>query len=243
MHDRRFHFLLALPAGFFLLWLVLTGILLNHSHDLALDQRPLPNALLFLLDTEPPTQTRHWPQTQDQALNLIENELFWHARKLGTFHSPEVYATDYGWLIFDTHTLLVLDMDGLEIARLAPPVSSPKLVSISPIRFNDDTQCLELSPSFSEWMKCTNIQVQQQQPNPPASGATSIALNQWKLQYHLSWEQLILKLHNFSALGSYGKWVLDAAAVFLIAMLFTGLMIRRRMYMHQSARKPSTKHS
>ncbi len=225
MTRRQLHRILAPMSALFLIWLLFSGLLLNHSAQLKLDTRPVPDPLLFLLEASSPAQTKHW-RLEGAVLSEIEGQLYWQDRALGHFTPRQITPSPFGWILLGENAIRLLDPDGLEIATLSTPVSHTTLISTHPIQIQGKNgECWSVNEALTGWQPC------QQPPMtiqaiPAQPGATSEALAQWKKQHHLTWETLIHKLHSGQVLGEIGMWLWDALAIILTLMIFSGLGMR-----------------
>ena len=235
MIIRKIHIFLAPITILILMWLIISGVLLNHSVHLKLDKKPLPDILLFSFNVAPPENVKHW-KLDDAHLVQIDEQYYWKNRKLDIDALQAVYPTNYGWILLGTHQLWLVDSDGLEIATLSLPETDISLISTEPVKVQNTLHCWELSASLSDW---TNCQVPSGVPPRQISanqGSTPQAIAQWKVDHHLTWEQFLLRVHSGKIFGAWGLWFLDGFALLLIGMIWSGFRLYR-----QQAKRPRAK--
>ncbi|SIO10264.1 PepSY-associated TM region [Sulfurivirga caldicuralii] len=233
MKWRRFHHALALTGAIILLFLTGTGLLLNHSHDLKLDQRLLPNAIAtYLMDAQHPHIRQSWMLAKTPIVSTDAGSLV-SPHWLEEITRISVYTLSIGWLVVAGEKLFLYDKNGALITQLGKPPG--QLAEAWPITFDDEkTGCSQLDMATLQWHPCSRPPVASTLPLPAQASASLMAREQvlqaWKRAQHLSWETLLLKLHNGTLFGRAGPWLLDAFGLLIIAMILSGLALRRRKH-------------
>ncbi|MBK1835341.1 PepSY domain-containing protein [Roseibacillus ishigakijimensis] len=235
---RRYHRWLggALALPFF--WLCLTGLVLNHTTELKLDQRFLRSPLLtgFYLDIPPLSSgrtlavgSRHisqWGDTLflDEAILPLDGTLV-GAVPLG----PHLLlATRENLYLLDANGQLIdsLGEASLPETPLLALQSHPRpLLQTATGLYQFDADLLDFPPA------------NEKSPLPPAPWQKFTALPDSDLPHRLqaslaaqtpvSYYRVLLDLHNFSFLGGGGKFLLTLSTLALLALAASGLGLFR----------------
>jgi len=240
---------------FFCLWLILlaiTGILLNHTEDLSLNQRPIQSHwLLDWHDITVPDHALSFMISKEKTMTQIENIVFLNDQTITESSDPIIGSITIDHLempmmviAFNTH-LERLTEDGEKIDTLPLDFSAKKIGLFNDNKGNS-TCIIETSDGnylysqdFTEWKSM------QQSPSthlekapfpvilPAIHWSHSISLTDEQLQKvqkqyrqtQLSWEKVILSLHNGYFFGSIGKWLTDLWGIFALLISITGLYL------------------
>lgn len=233
MWHRR----LGLGAAVFLIFLVVSGLLLNHSHRLGLDQSYVQSSwLLDWYGVQSPGETRgvalgtHW-------LSELDGRIYFDARELtgvrGELHGAVLLGDGIAAAVGDEAWLLTPAGDVIE--RLGKSHGVPdglrvlgvdraaRLVAQTAHGFyladGELSQWRRVAPRPAVWGRPVVV--------PPALRTELIR------QYRgrgLSVERLLLDLHAGRLLGVFGVWLVDLTAVVCLGLAVSGLWLwsRRR---------------
>lgn len=226
----RWHRRIGVSAALFLLWLVISGLLLNHTEHLDLDKRKLHSAALahwYHLDTNSPQVYyplgSHWVAETQEAILLDGAPLAsasTHAKLIGTAQIPPLFA------VATDKELLLLSEQGQLIDRLAADT-----LPISPITqigqacggitlTNGQKQFVTLDGL--DWQDCT-----EQLTATPVKQLNATQLDQ--LVPGVSLEKIILDLHTGHFFGTLGVWFVDMIALCLSLLALSGLWLFVKM--------------
>lgn len=223
-----------LVAALFVALLASSGIVLNHTEDLALDSRYVQNQ--WLLD-------RYGIQVPDSALTAVTR----HGRL--TLLGTKLYFNDqplegefdvfYGAVAKDGLLVAAIDSDLLlltaqgeymerlskgdgapgEVERLGLDKDGQLIVSTESGLYRSDAQLLDWQPwSGDEASLIWNA------PQPIA-GSDIASLQSDYLGRILPWERVMLDLHSGRLLGRFGPWLMDAAAMLMLFLAGSGVFI------------------
>lgn len=230
---RRLHQALAYLVGVGLILLALTGFLLNHTQDFGLDS-PVKQTWLNDWYQVPSVEIKQSVQLNQARLTQINDQWFWQTQPLPfKLAQANIYQSDtWVYLLNDTQlTLLTSDGDWVETLPL------PDAFSLS-LHFpvNDQLAKLETRQglwqltSELEWQMLTNDSTSQ-----PLQRQTSMPLpkDQYQaLMAHfpspLTYEKVVLELHNFWFFGPIGPWLLDGLTLLILLMVFSGWVLKKK---------------
>lgn len=231
----RWHRRIGVAAAIFVVMLVATGIAINHSSDLGLDEKPLKQAWLLNHYGIPTPVLRSFPLNSlavgDAWLSQLGDGLYLAEKKIGSCASellgavslPEVIAvlctgrlqlfTRSGEKLDDISESLGLpsEVDAIAVNPQAVLLRTPSAV----LAFDSRTLMFSaIGVSDVEWAGAALA--------PPALQRGLFA------QYHgsgLSWERLLLDLHSGRLFGSAGVFVVDLAAIALLLIALSGVWV------------------
>lgn len=226
----RWHRRIGIVSALFVLLLAVTGILLNHTHELGLDRKPLENTALRSLYGAVPDAA-----PQGLVHGLAAGELYAAGgrlrvgdRDLGDCpqlvgvveRADQVLAVCSNRLWLLTPDGEVIDQadsvrgvpDGLSAVAEA---QGQVLLKQGGQSFAVDLGDLSLKPSLAgdavDWSGAPA-------PAPAADAAD------------LDWEQVLLDLHSGRLFGAWGVWLMDAMAFLFIVLAVSGLFMARRRH-------------
>lgn len=224
---RRSHRWLGVGLALPLVLLAVTGVLLNHSDDLGLDQRFATQpwlAGLYGIDPKVPDSGyrigEHW-------VSHARDTLFLDGRELTRSHAAPVGAAmrDGLLVVASADTLYLFTSDGRTVDQLAVPPDHRPIQALAVV----GQRVLARTPST---VLTTNTQLtrwrETDQPWPgnstpqPLPPSRQVSIRQHLLASSLSWERVLLELHSGRILGSFGPWLADLAAVVMIMLAVTG---------------------
>lgn len=229
-----------LAAALFVTLLAVSGIALNHTEGLALDSRYVQSRwLLDWYGIEAPDSALG-TTTPSGRVTLLGTKLYFKdVPQQGEFE--EFYGTvakDGMLIVAVDHDLVLLTAEGEylerltegdgapgEIERLGLDADGQLIVSTATGLYRSDSQLLDWQP----WPGAADT-VSWSTPQP-IMGAAIAALQADYLSRILPWERMILDLHSGRLLGSFGPWLMDAAATLMLLLAGSGVLIwwkRRR---------------
>ena len=215
-------------CGFlFIIWMVISGWLLNHTDRLGMDHIPLRYHWLtqwYGLDITMPSSgfftKNHWmTNTADDQL-VIDGKLLKdkHLHAIGMAQQNGIVA------IAGTDNVLLLDSQAQPIEMLGGgdlPIKNMSLIgnSCQGIAISDGEKVFTTVDGL-EWSACTNA----------ANWSHSQALNKTQtntllelLAPSISMEKVIIDLHTGRFFGPYGAWFVDLVGLALLTLAGSGL--------------------
>jgi uncharacterized iron-regulated membrane protein len=236
-HLHRWHRSLGLFAGLFTLWITLSGITLNHTTELKLDQRHLPNWLQTGISTQtPPMSTYktgdHWIIQINDRLYLNTQEIMRNSTQLIgaiTLQQMQIAATQNALLLFDSSGQLIEQIDwSLILPGL--PVSLGKTAE-ERLAIQTDKGWYLADEALFSWQLATEQSFNSIQPEQPPESISEQLMETYRGK-SINYEQLLLNLHTGRILGKYGVYLVDLVALILAVLAVSGFTVwlkRRRL--------------
>ena len=228
----RWHRRIGVTVAVLVIWLSVTGIVLNHSDQLQLDKATVEQSLLLsLYGIERPTPIsfssagRWFSHLGGNHLYLDGEEVAYCANALAGvvwYRQQFVIACGDG--------LLLMSASGELIERIGSAYGVPE--AISGLAMMADQLLLKTDVTVMS----ADLDTLQWRPYQPKTAVAWVVaapvpdnlLSQLPLAGELNWERLLLDLHS-GRLGSHlGRWLMDSAAVLLILLAVSGLWLWAR---------------
>ncbi|WP_240946043.1 PepSY domain-containing protein [Pseudomaricurvus alkylphenolicus] len=229
----RWHKRAGLAAALIVLLVAITGIALNHTSELQLGKASVRQAwLLEHYGVELPSLRSykvngHWLSGDDS------NYLYMDAHQVAYCNGRLVGgALNEGLLVAACEQeLLLLTDDGEVVERLGATYGLP--VPLSAIGTCGESLCVQ---SGQSWLQAdfqqlvwTPLAAQQLLPQPGAESPLPADIRARLLSEQigspLSWERVLLDLHSGRIFGTGGVLIVDAAAILLVFLAFSGFWL------------------
>ena len=233
---RPWHRWLGIFSALFVLLLSITGVLINHSHHLAIDIAHVKQA--WLLDDygiKPPTQVNIY-QLSPQRLASSDN-LVWVDKHLAVEANSAINGIiPFGDMVIaiDSDNLYLISAEGelLEKQDLSTGLPSG-LTSIAHdghIWINTDSGSYMADEDLIEWTQTPPFApLTWIAPLPKTTHATVSKQTQeislLARSHHLTWERVLLDIHSGRFFGALGPWFMDLVALALIFMSLSGVYL------------------
>jgi hypothetical protein len=242
------HRRIGLAAIILVIILAITGIMLNHTEELKLDESYVESSLLLgWYGLEPEGEAISY-DIGEHVITVLDHLVFFNASPVTnseqTFHGA-VKAEQLIVLAFDTE-LVLLTHDGelvermptghsfTDIQRIGIKYKRPVIETSDPLYYMADEHILD-------WDVITNEDI---------AWAEKTTLNQTKMTAlldafrgrGLTRERVVLDLHSGRFFGEYGIYVMDAAAVALLWLSCSGLWVWWRRRVKQKRKRHFQKH-
>ncbi|MEN8171092.1 MAG: PepSY domain-containing protein [Pseudomonadota bacterium] len=243
----QWHRYLGLAVALLAALLAITGVMLNHTEQLALDQKQIQQRWLLNWYGISPVEGRfyrvgdHWLSQWGEQLYLDSNKLPFHFNETlsGAVALPEMIVTS------GQQSLLLLTPGGQLIEHLDNLDGVPHGISAIATG-NNGLLLVQTSEGIiagelmtGEWQTVTGTATWSR------SEAAPEALKQAISQHHpgatLPLERVILDLHSGRLFGGMGIYVMDAAAILLLFSAASGVLIwwRRKRQQQQRRHTPT----
>lgn len=238
-HLREWHRKLGILAAFFIIFLSISGVALNHTSTLSLAHTPIRN--LWLLDhygIAPPNDIRFYQQSALQ----VTNNLVWLEQKLLLDSAADIVSAgvmsakvsseavvDVVVIVSQTH-LYIYNQQGELLDQLGSEAGIPE--GIEALNINKEIVTVK-TPSgyyqsdsdFFDWQAIYPIiepvWITPQVASPQKEQQASLA---YRSQF-LTLERIILDAHSGRILGLAGVLFMDAVAILLILLSISGVYI------------------
>ncbi|MCW8196193.1 PepSY domain-containing protein [Proteobacteria bacterium 005FR1] len=229
----RWHRRIGLVSAAFVLLLAVTGILLNHSDSIGLDEAPLgPQWLNLFYSVDPPSatsfETGHSLITQWGARALYRNgeplsDCRGELRGVLDYYQYEVVACEQ-------ELIILLAESGAVVERVDPVRGLPAPVErlgMCPagVCVQSGEQIRQLDADEVTWTPVAVSAVSRWSTPVPTPDVVRDELVSQHVGQSISWERLLLDLHSGRLLGSWGVYLMDLMAVFFILLAGTGIVV------------------
>jgi hypothetical protein len=230
---RRLHRSIGVFAAIFVIFMVLSGIVINHSNGLGLDRRQVSQALLLdWYGLEGPEAIHSFAVGSDR-LSFAGSQLFLDDKYVATIPAG-VGAVSNGNLLIaaGSDELLLLDLDGALIERLpwgpisAAPIESIGLSENNTVIVKSAGQLWLADADFLNWNRADETLTA---PTWSVASPAPETLQQEIAKAYrgdgLSLERVLLDLHSGRIFGPVGTFVYDLLAVCLGFLSISGLVL------------------
>ena len=244
---HRWHRRIGVLASFFVIWMVVSGWMLNHTATLDLAQRAIHSPLLarrYGLQVDMPQQAfdakQHW-------LVQVQDGWLLDGKKIDTASTPPLGMAFANNIVFiaGSSQLLLLTADGATIDKLSgsllPVARIEKIGSGCGGAVIEGDGVIErgeksfVTADGTAWSECKGS----------VGWSTSQALTDSQkkniapiIQPGISLERLLLDLHSGRFFGSWGPYFIDTVGMGLMVLALSGLW----MYALQSRRRRHLQH-
>lgn len=214
----HWHRRIGIILGVFLCWMIITGVLLNHDTDLALDQTSLTSDFWLKWYGVAPQQSL---TITDQSVRLTTEGLLLGEQKLGTcslllgmVKQPTqitLACSDHLWLLTPTGELI----DQLDQLRGLNTTFTALATATNAVYLQNNNQVYRLNPddmSLSPASSTENLSWQE-----PIHPGSNITLERW-----------LLDAHSGRLLGGFGKWLVDGLSLALMVLVISGWVLARK---------------
>jgi len=228
-----------LTAVILVVILAITGIMLNHTERLQLDSRYIDNSFLLGWYGIEPDGTPVSYRAGDHIITAWDNKLFFD-QHIVTDLQQQIHGAMAGEqfiVVALESAIILLTLEGEFIERVSTSISftniqrlgmkynRPVIETSDPLYYIADEHILDwdvISNEGIEWTRAHTLSDEERE-----ALLVSYRGNGLKL------ERVILDLHSGRIFGNYGVYVMDAAAIALLWLSFSGLWVwgsrRRKM--------------
>lgn len=233
---RSWHRGLGIFSAFFVLLLAVSGILINHSHQLAIDSTHVEQQwLLDYYGIKPPSQINIYQTTTPQLAS--SDNLIWVDKHLALeADSPINGIVSFGDMLIaiDSNSLYLMSSAGEMLEKqditTGLPAGLTAIANDGHIWLNADSGSYMADEDLIEWTQAmTFAPLPWVQPlMDTTNAATTIYFRDISLlarSHNLTWERVLLDVHSGRFFGSLGPWFMDLVALALIIMALSGVYL------------------
>lgn len=225
----RQHRRVGVALSLFFIVICLTGVLLNHSDDLALNQKTVQADWIYDWYGIAPTGSPTHYQLANHSLAHLSGLLYLDGNSVGEMDSLiGAVELENALLAAAPNALLLVSAEGDIIERMtgaalpARPIeaiceSGGRVLIKTPAgAFRSDAALLEWEPALwtSEYTAA--------QPTPPPAELEKTIRASYRGE-GISWDRVLLDLHSGRFFGPVGKWIADLSALGLVFLTLSGL--------------------
>ena len=235
---NQIHKFTGIAVCIFLIHLSITGIFLNHTEDLGLDEKYTASPMILALyNISMPSQEESF-LVDNIFISRFGDQVFMGNQPIIKSESPIMGAAFSNQIlaIALANEMVLLTQEGELIERISSTAELPeniqKLGVLEDILYlktsnqlwqsSDQGQAWELSDSnFNDWSNEVIMPDQQTKQIEMYFSGKGVSL-----------EQFFLDLHNGNIIKGFGKWLLDIIAIFLLLLSISGIWIwlKKRRY-------------
>lgn len=234
-------------SALFVILLAGTGLLLNHTEELALDSRHVQSGLL--LDWYGVKAPGSMPgyRVGSSTISEVGTQIYWDTTLMPQVSPPLRGAVAvHDMVVIGTDGQLVLfTSDGELIERMEEADGTPAGIQSLGITTGGDLVVrtahgiLQADSSILKWRESTDSSINWSVPVQPAPELHT-ALQKAYRGAGVTLEQVLLDIHTGRILGSHGIYLIDAAALLFMALAISGVWLWAR---HLSSARKHRKNS
>lgn len=228
----RWHRRLGVLVALVVVMLVATGVILNHSAELALDQRPVHQpALLSRYGVDLP-ELHSFRTTFGFLTQVGGSRLYLDLNEIAYCESPFVAGLSFqdGLLALCRDQLLLLTPEGEIVERLGSAYGMPKGITQLGLSGGELWMNTDDGPVKADLTSLVFAPESLQRPvswvSPePLPSELKAGLTERFLGNDVNWERLLLDLHSGRLFGQWGVYVVDASAIILLLLALSGAWV------------------
>jgi hypothetical protein len=235
---NQIHKFTGIAVCIFLIHLSITGIFLNHTEDLGLDEKYTASPMILALyNISMPSQEESF-LVDNIFISRFGDQVFMGNQPIIKSESPIMGAAFSNQIlaIALANEMVLLTQEGELIERISSTAELPENIQKLGVsedilylktpnqlwQSSDQAQAWELSDSnFNDWSNEVVMSDQQTKQIETYFSGKGVSL-----------EQFFLDLHNGNIIKNFGKWFIDLIAIFLLLLSISGIWIwlRKRRY-------------
>jgi hypothetical protein len=230
----KFHRYAGLLTALILMLLAITGIALNHTHDLQLDKRYIDSAkILDWYGIELPKKITTF-KTENHWLTQLYEQLYFDQQLLGKQASELIGAveTDAFVVIATREELMLVSLQGDVVEEI--PKKSRRLGKNQPghIFIHSKDRVMLSDDDLLSWKTSEERGINWSRPTQIANPY------QLQIEHHyrsniIPYERLLLDVHSGRFFGSYGVLVVDIAGIICFFLAVSGCWMWARHKLKQ----------
>jgi hypothetical protein len=228
--------------------LAITGIMLNHTEELKLDENYVESSLLLgWYGLEPEGEAISY-DVGEHVITVLDHQVFFNTypvARTGQSFRGAVKAEQLIVLAFDTE-LMLLTHDGELVERMPTGHSFSGIQRIGikykrPVIETSDPLYYMADEHILDWDVIINKDITWADKTTLDDTKMTVLLESFRGR-GLTMERVMLDLHSGRVFGKYGVYVMDAAAVALLWLSCSGLWVWWRRRVKQKKKRHYQKH-
>lgn len=242
----HWHRRVGLLAVVLVIILAITGIMLNHTEQLGLDENYVQSSLVLdWYGLEPEGEPQAYA-VHPHSISQWQQQIYFDHGLITTSQQKLRGAITLGPLLiaaFDSELLLISEQGEL-VERVSISLGKITRLGVSQQRAviaTDDAHYYKADENIIDWVAIGDEAIAWSEP-ASLSAATRNALLQSFRGNGLSMERLVLDLHSGRLFGRYGVYLMDAAAIALLWLSLSGLWVWWRRQEKQKSKHHYQKH-
>lgn len=237
---RKWHRYVGYTACFFVIILSLTGLILNRTVELELNEKYIKNDLLIArYGLGPKGDPIHF-KVGGGHISWLGGKIFLNQAEFTKFRKPLLGVVSLDeYYIFTAHNEVLITLkDGqiLEEITSFPFSANITAIGLTPnksLKIRTSKKTYSINDDFTSWRSSSSENIIWSKPLPNTADLNN-AVKDAYLEEGLSLYKVILDLHSGRIFGPYGGYIMDFSAIALIFLSISGLFNRRK-----AKRKPN----
>ena len=228
---RSLHRGLGATAALFVIILAITGIALNHTNELKLDQRYLSWDWLLAHYGMDKVEADAIYLAERETISQFGNQVFIDAKPVAKSDSHLVGAIrldDLMVLAFE-ESLVLINPEGELVERMGATAGVPPLIQNIGVYHGEPVLQTEVGMWRSDFMLDQWEKIALEGVSWSQQDTMSDSLVEELARYFhgegVTMERFILDIHNGYIAGRYGPWVLDVVSLLMVFLALTGLWL------------------
>lgn len=230
----KLHRKIGLFVALFWVFLIVTGLLLNHTNMFQLSEYKISNKLIWSLYNLKPNTITRGGKIQKKWLYEDGNHLYVNEEIIQTLDDNEhfILAIEQQGLniVVSDKRLFLFDSAFEKIDDLAFPSQASDIFMIDQRIVAETQEGVFLADAdYAKWEMFTADEKRLERLEPfVLSDAEKKELSQYQKIEGITTEQLILDIHSGRLFGKYGVLLVDLIALISLVLIITGIMIVSR---------------
>ncbi|MEA1888725.1 MAG: PepSY domain-containing protein [Pseudomonadota bacterium] len=229
-HLSKWHRRIGIFAALIAIYLSITGLMLNHSHDLGLDNSRLESSLMLrLYGLEPPTGTS--ASTRLHRVDKLGESLFMDGHLLGQYSSALIGTAtlDQFFIIALSDSILLLTPAAEIIETLTRSSGLPGKIervgqTDAGLLITSSRQVYMSDADILNWQPVSNLKSAAWSGLEPTALDTEVRLNKLLPAYGPSWERVLQDLHSGRLFKLPGTLLVDLTGIVLLLLSISGII-------------------
>jgi hypothetical protein len=228
---HRWHRRFGIVAALFVVMLVVTGLMLNHTDGLKLDRNYIQNDILLDYYNINPRQEPVTVRVNGKWISQVGERLYFNDREIRKNVTELIGALNNGQeliIAFDEELLVVND-EGIVIESLRGAQGVPAGMRAIGKTINGNIVVNAAHGDYivnldsTEWHEQEDrLEADWSERVPLPGELRDILLKKYRGQ-GLTLERVLLDLHSGRLFGTFGVYIVDAAALLFLILAFTGV--------------------
>lgn len=226
------HRYIGLVAAVFVILLTATGLVLNHTEDLLLDSRHVGSGLMLdWYGIDAPDDISGY-RVGATSVSAVGNRVYWNTQQIPRASAPLLGAVGFAGLVVIAieGQLLLFTPEGELVERLGGAAGVPagmQALGLTPageLAIHAAHGFYRTDDSFLEWLETDSLEAAWSEATEPTPALRSALQQAWR-GTGLTLERVLLDLHSGRILGSWGIYLMDAAAVLFLLLAISGVWL------------------
>lgn len=225
------------------IWLALTGMLLNHTEDFALSKQYVGNDALLNLYGIHPVSSVDGFALRDRWISAIDGMMFLDQRVIaGDATLIGAIPTSGGFVVATDNALQLYSNEAELLETIAMDPKTGNIIAIghrgTDLLIRTERAIYASNEELLEFRQIdafpVDADILQMQPLPTELSA---AIADHARRHTLTWERVFLDLHSGRIFGRLGIWIMDITAIAIMLLAISGLLVwYRRMRQRHAMR-------